>query len=141
MMTMRSFRIAAVLGVTVLGITSIADAAGLDGTGKAICATSETYDCAPNGECIRDTPEGVDLPRFIQIDFAAKTAVTKRISGEERKAVIDSLRTENGNLLLQGVQSDVGWSMNISQETGAMSLVVAGDQVGIVVFGNCTNLK
>lgn len=138
---MRSFRISAILGVAVFGITGMAGAAGLEGTGKAVCATVDTFDCAPNGECIKDTPEGIDLPRFIQIDFAAKTAVTKRMTGEEREAAIESLHSEDGHLLLQGVQAGVGWSMNISQETGAMSLVVAGDQVGIVVFGACMDLK
>jgi hypothetical protein len=41
---------------------------------------------------------------------------------------------------LQGVQAGHGWSMAISRGTGAMSLTIAGDGSGFVVFGTCTAL-
>jgi hypothetical protein len=111
---------------------------GLDGVAPAICATTETYDCAPDSQCIRDTPEALNLPRFIRIDFAAKKAFTTRQGGDERTAEIASQQVDDAQLILQGVQAGHGWSMVIARETGAMSLSVAGDQMGFVIFGYCT---
>lgn len=128
------------IAAALAGIATQASAAGLDGTDPLICATAEAFDCAPNSQCIRDSPETVNLPRFIRVDFAGKRAFTKRVSGEERVAEIMSQQSVDGRLVLQGVQLGHGWSMAISQETGAMSLAVVGDEIGFVVFGTCTNL-
>jgi hypothetical protein len=38
------------------------------------------------------------------------------------------------------VQNGRGWSMSISGETGDMTLTVAADRAGHVVFGACTPL-
>lgn len=128
------------MAAALAAIASPASAAGLDGTDPLICATAEAFDCAPNSQCIRDSPEAVNLPRFIRLDFAEKRAFTKRLSGEERVAEIMSQQSVDGRLVLQGVQLGHGWSMAISQETGAMSLAVVGAEIGFVVFGTCTTL-
>jgi hypothetical protein len=65
-------------------------AAGLDGHENITCETSETFDCAPNDECIKDSPESVNLPRLIRFDFAGKRAFTKSGSGEERACDLSS---------------------------------------------------
>ena len=114
-----------------------AAAAGLDGTEPITCATSVTFDCAPNGECIKDSPESINLPRLIRLDFAAKKAFTKWASGEERTADIAMFRLEGGRLVLQGVQNGNGWSLTVVQESGAMSLAIAGDGAAINAFGVC----
>jgi hypothetical protein len=49
-------------------------------------------------------------------------------------------KRENGKLILQGIEDGRGWSLVIVEETGKMSATIAGDQVGFVVFGNCTTL-
>ena len=134
---------AAIYAAIILGITALAEAApagGIDGTAPAVCATSETFDCGPNRQCIADSPEAVNIPRLIRLDFTAKKAFTKRMSGEERVAQISAQTTEEGELLLQGVQNGYGWTMTISQESGDMALTIAGKQAGFVVFGTCTPL-
>jgi hypothetical protein len=114
-----------------------AAAAGLDGHEPLTCETSETFDCAPNDECIKDSPEAVNLPRLIRLDFAGKRAFTKSASGEQRTAEIASQHVDGGKLILQGVQEGNAWSMAVSQETGIMSLTISGDQAAIVAFGVC----
>jgi hypothetical protein len=129
----------AIAAMTLAGVLP-AGAAGLDGQAPAICATTETFDCTPDSDCIKDTPESVNLPRFIWIDFAAKQARTKRTSGEERTAEIRSVEADDAMINLQGMQAGHGWSMAITKETGAMSLAISGDEMGFVVFGVCTTM-
>ena len=119
------------------GAADIALAGGLDGTAPVVCATAETFDCASGGQCVADSPEAINLPRLIRFDFAAKKAFTKRASGEERVAAINLQESQNGELILQGIQNGFAWSMAISQESGDMSLAIAGGGAGLVVFGSC----
>ncbi|MEE8428885.1 MAG: hypothetical protein V3S33_05230 [Gammaproteobacteria bacterium] len=44
----------------------------------------------------------------------------------------------NKIISIQGTDGDYSWSMLISEETGSMTLAVAGEEVGFVVFGACT---
>ncbi len=58
----------------------------------------------------------------------------------ERTAKIESMAREEGKLILQGVQLSLGWSMVITQKSGAMALTAAGEKVVFVIFGACTPL-
>jgi len=126
--------------MTLAGALSGAAAETLDGKSPLVCAASETFDCAAARQCVADTPEGINIPRLIRIDFTAKKAFTRRLNGEERASPISDFQIHEGKLILQGVQGGYGWSMAISQETGAMSLTISDDEVGAVVFGTCTGL-
>ena len=81
----------------------------------------------------------VGFPVFMEIDFEAKQAqttqqqLTKRISKIDR---VDHL--PNNRLSVQGTDGEYSWSMLISEETGSMTLAVAGEEVGFVVLGACT---
>lgn len=117
-----------------------ATAAGFDGTQPLICAAIETFECGPGGECMKGTAESINAPQFIRLDFTAKTAQATRPDGEERNSEIQSLTQNAGELILQGVQEGLGWTLAISQENGKMSLTASGDQVAFVLFGACTSL-
>jgi hypothetical protein len=130
--------LSALLSIAVFVETALAG--GMDGTVPVVCATSETFDCGPSRQCIADSPEAINVPRLIRLDFASKKALTKRLTGEERVAQISSQTSQDGELLLQGVQNGFGWTMTISQESGDMSLTIAGKGAGFVVFGTCTPL-
>jgi hypothetical protein len=130
--------VSVVLSMTALGDSALAG--GMDGTSPAVCATNETFDCGPSRQCIADSPEGINMPRLIRLDFAAKKAFSKGMTGEERVAEISGQASQEGKLLLQGVQSGFGWTMTISQESGEMVLTIAGEGAGFVIFGTCTPL-
>jgi len=136
-MIMAALAGAGLAGLALAGSALPAAAAGLDGTEPVTCATSVTFDCAPNGDCIKDSPEAINLPRLIRLDLPAKKAFTKWASGEERTAEIASQKVEQGRLILQGIQNGNAWSLTVSQETGVMSLSMAGDGAAIVAFGVC----
>ena len=131
-----------VLGVIAafFAVSSAANAGGLDGSQPLICASMEAYDCGPGSDCVRGTADSVDAPQFIRLDFEQMVARATRPGGEERTAKIESMTREDGKLILQGVQLGLGWSMVITQESGAMALTAAGDQVVFVIFGACTPL-
>ena len=117
--------------------TGVTAAAGLDGSAPISCATTVTFDCDPNDDCIEDSPEAINLPRLIRLDFAAKKAFTKVVGAEVRTAEIGSQQVVADRLILQGVQNGAAWSLAVSQKTGIMSLSVSGDSVAIVAFGIC----
>ena len=127
------------IAVTTFGTDASAD--NFDGAAPLICATVESFDCAPNSSCIKDSPESIALPRFIRLDFTAKTVVADRIGGGEPiKAEIATQQVQEGHLLLQGMQNGNAWSMAVTQATGDMSLSIVSHGVGFVVFGHCTGL-
>ena len=133
----------AILLTVVLSMTALSEgvlAGGLDGATPAVCATTETFDCNPGKQCIADSPEAVNVPRLIRLDFAAKKAFTKKTTGEERIAEISSVSSQQGELLLQGVQNGFGWTMSIANDTGDMTLTIAGKGAGFIIFGSCTPL-
>jgi len=121
-------------------VSSVASAAGIDPAKSAICANTDTFECAPGENCIADTPEGINLPRFFRIDFAAKKAYGEREDGEKTTAEITNQKIEDGRIVMQGVQSGNGWTATIDQATGKMSLAISADGIGFVIFGACTQL-
>lgn len=50
----------------------------------------------------------------------------------------ESEHLEGNRMSLQGTDGEHSWSMLISEKTGSMTLAVAGEEVGFVVFGACT---
>jgi hypothetical protein len=136
---MRGHSIALLAGAF-MSLASAAWAAGIDPIKPALCATTETFECNPGENCIADTPEGINLPRFIRIDFAGNKAYGERASGEQRSAEILTQKVDAGRIVLQGVQDGNGWTVMIDQVTGDMSLAISADHVGFVIFGACTQM-
>ena len=117
-----------------------ARAASFDGSEPLICASVEAYDCGTSSECFNGPAERITAPQFIRLDFEQKLTRATRLGGEERTAKIEKVTREEGKIILQGVQMGLGWSMTIAQESGAMVLTAAGEQVAFVIFGACTPL-
>ena len=106
-----------------VGIWSLtATAADFDGTKPLICATMQTYECVPGGECLEGTPESINAPQFIRLDFTEKVARATRPDGEERTSSIEISKQNEGELILQGIQGGLGWSMAITPDSGKMAL-------------------
>ena len=116
-------------------------AAGPDSSKPLLCATIDAIECSGlSAECYMGTAETVNLAQFVKIDLDKKKIEAVRQGGESRSSTIMNHKRENGKLILQGVESGRGWSLVIVEKTGKMSATIAGDQVGFVVFGNCTTL-
>ncbi|MBW1785538.1 MAG: hypothetical protein JRK53_02795 [Deltaproteobacteria bacterium] len=122
-----------------------ATAGDFDGSKPLLCCATKVFECVEVEGCREVTPEQVNLPRFMDIDFTEKAITTSQEGAEKRKTEIERLEHIDGKLIVEGaedgfegVKDGLGWSMAISEETGRLVLTGSGDQVGFVVFGACT---
>jgi hypothetical protein len=122
-----------------LGLVLYAHAAATyDGSVPLICALIEVMDCEPGADCQRGTPESVNLPQFIKLNFTEKTLSTTEAAQRQQSTPIKNIEQFDSRMILQGVEGGRAWSLIIAKETGKMSAAVADDQVGFVIFGACT---
>jgi hypothetical protein len=112
-------------------------AGDFDGSKALICVPLETFECEPGQECDRGTAQSIDIPQFLKVDFKKKVITGTKQDGTQRTAKIEDKNRMDGALMLQGVQNGRGWSMEITEATGKMTLTASGDQIGFVVFGAC----
>jgi hypothetical protein len=126
-------------GFLVICMTPALTYAGdFDGATPLICATLETFECAPGMDCIRGTAQSINIPQFLWIDFKKKLIQGTKADGTTGTADIEKKTLADGKLILQGVQNGRGWSMVISEATGKMTLSASDDEAGFVVFCACT---
>jgi hypothetical protein len=116
----------------------LAFAGSFDGSTPLICATLETFECAPGLDCVRGNAQSVDIPQFLTINFKKKTISGTKADGTPRTATIEKKTVTDGKLILQGIQNGRGWNMVISEETGKMTLSASDDEAGFMVFCACT---
>lgn len=126
-------------------IFTIAAAAGdYDGSKPLLFSVVKVFECTNEDACREVTPESVNLPQFLKIDFDQKTIIPPSESTARPPTVIERIEKVDGKLILQGaedslenVRDGVGWTMAISEETGKTVLTASGEQIGFVVFGAC----
>src|SRR6267378_3285558 len=107
------------LGVAVAVPASWAD--DLTGSNLILCTAVQVTACKDSGDCVVDLPWNLNVPQFIEVDLNAKRLATTKASGENRATPIDTLRRENGVLVMQGFEKGRAFSIVIVEETGAMS--------------------
>jgi hypothetical protein len=118
-----------------LGVAVPAGAAEFDGSTPLFCAFSKAMECQPTGSCEMVFPEDVGLPTLIKVDFNKKL-VTAAQEGKDRTTEIKSFYRADGQLILQGYEAR-SWSLIIGEKTGRMSLAIAGEDDGFILFGSC----
>lgn len=118
-------------------------AAGFDGSSPLICAFSSAMECRPSEDCERVEVSEIRLPAFVNIDFDEHRIEGRVENG--KTTTIENLEHIDGKLILQGAEDGVegerdgtGWTVTISEETGNMVVVAAGEDVAFIVFGACT---
>ncbi len=96
----------------------------------------------PDATCKEVTPASVELPQFLKIDFTKKTIRPAGADDATPDTVIEHEEAVDGKLILQGsedgydkMREGLGWTMDISEESGQVVLTGSGDQVAFVVFG------
>lgn len=129
-----------ICGGALLSASMLATGAGSDGSAPLLCAVTDTVSCDSKGECVEGSAETVNLPVFLKIDVANKTAASIRASGEQRTSKILSVHEEAGALVLLGVEDSGGWSAAIGESSGKLTLTAAEEDMGYLVFGACTSL-
>jgi hypothetical protein len=109
-----------------------------DGSVPLLCVPLAVTECGAEGECQKGTPQSVNLPQFFRVDFKTMTI---RAVEESRESAIKTVDRVNGNLILQGVQHQLGWTLIISEDMGRMSATIAGAGEGYIIFGTCSLLS
>ncbi len=101
-----------------------------------ICAFTRAVECTIYEGCMEWSLQEMNLPRFIKIDFEAKTikSLDKAVQREDTK--ISSIEKLGGVTILQGIEQR-GWSMEVGNEDGTLTLTASGEDHGFVVFGHC----
>jgi hypothetical protein len=122
----------------ILIVPCFAGAAGFDGSSRLLCAPTDAIQCVGAGECERAKVEELNLPRFLTIDFKAKT-MTGKVEGEEgeKTTLIQTVEKLESQTVLQGIQNGRGWSIVIDAVSGDLSAAIAGDDLSFVIFGVC----
>jgi hypothetical protein len=123
-----------VLLVAPLGVSLAAD---FDGSKKLRCVPTDASECSGAGECKRVTVEEINIPKWITVDAKKKKLSGTDSDGEEESTAIDSVNVIDGQTILQGAEGGRAWSMVIDQMTGDMTIAIAGDETGFVLFGVC----
>ena len=106
-----------------------------DGTKPLLCSSIEALDCDPGVSCERGIPEIMGAPQFLRIDFAKK-----EIEGPKRTTAIRSMEKDNDQIVLQGYEIGLGWTLAIDRVTGTMRITFAGSDASFIIFGACTPL-
>jgi hypothetical protein len=106
----------------------------LDGTKPLLCSSIEALDCDPGEACVRGIPELMGAPQFLRIDFA-----NNEIAGPLRTAKIRSMQKDDNQIVLQGYDVEMGWTLAIDRVTGNMRITFAGGDAAFIIFGACTS--
>ena len=104
-----------------------------DGTKPLLCSSIEALDCDPGVECERGIPEIMGAPQFLRIDFAKK-----EITGPKRTTSIHMMKKDDDQIILQGYEIGMGWTLAIDRGTGNMRISFAGGDSSFIIFGACT---
>ncbi len=121
-----------------LAVSSAAAAADFDGSRNLLCVPTDATQCEGAGDCDRVAVEEINLPRFVNVEFKQKRLRGTLLGGEEQTTEIQNVQNPGGRVILQGAENGRGWSMTIDQTTGDMSIAIAGDDIGFILFGVCT---
>jgi hypothetical protein len=124
----RTALVAALLCSTTAGF-----AADFDGSKRLICATVDADACDPGEACLRGLPDELGVPRFMHIDFAAKT-----IAGPKRTTQIRYIDNSADQILMQGTELGYAWTVVLDKMDGAMSITLVSRDDAFTVFGYCT---
>jgi hypothetical protein len=123
------------LAALILTFGATAIAGDFDGSRPLICAPVEAMDCVSGEGCEKGIPDDVGAPAFMRIDFARKVII-----GPKRSSPISAMEKDPHQILLQGTELGLAWSMAINTENGKMVTTFSSRDGAYVLFGSCTPL-
>jgi hypothetical protein len=123
------------LAALIWSLGSPAFAADFDGTKPLICAPVEAMECHTGEGCEKGIPDDIGAPAFMRIDFTKKVIV-----GPKRTSPIRAMEKDDKQILLQGTELGLAWSMALTVENGKMVSTFSSRDGAFVLFGACTPL-
>jgi len=128
------------LGTSALVLLALTVAAAAappyDGSKPLKCSIETTMICSDPSVCVRGNADTVGLPAVLNVDVGQRV-----ISGAAtgRTIKIAWVNTDGGRLLIGGTEVGGGWTMAVSQDSGAMSSAVLVRSGGFLLFGSCSS--
>ena len=116
-------------------------AADFDGSEAMLCASLNILECVDGRDCDMVAAEDVDAPQFITVDLKNKELKLDP-SGQPQSTQLRNRESLNGRLVLQGVgvETGLGWTFSVDEETGRFVVSSSGDEVAFIIFGACTTI-
>lgn len=121
------------LAVAVMAGAPAALAGNFDGSTPLICATVQAMECVMGEDCTRGLASDIGAPTFMRIDFAQKAVI-----GPQRTSPVRHMEATERQLLLQGTELGLAWSIALDKDTGEMSATLVNRDGAILLFGACT---
>lgn len=131
--------IASLLVAAVLAGSAVAD--DLSGADRLLCSTLQATACAAAGNCETLPPAELNIPQFVQVDVKGKEISTTPASGENRRTAAQTVKREDGQIVLQGLEQGRAFSLVIDEASGQASFASAAESRGVVVFAACTPMR
>ena len=134
----KNFKTLAMMALALPILSVPAQADDLSGATNLLCSSSWATVCTVDEVCESGPPWGWNIPQFVEVDLEGKTLSTTEASGENRTTPADVLRREDGVIFIQGMELGRAFSVVVSEDTGRLSAVIAGQDLTISIFGACT---
>jgi hypothetical protein len=102
-----------------------------------VCSVGKAVECDKNLNCGPPAPEE-NRPTFIHVDL--EDGQITLLAPPERRGETTQIRAierEDDRLIMSGIDAGRGWSMNMSEVNGDMSVTVNFGDAALVVFGQC----
>ena len=130
-------KIGSFIGLTIASASLYA--ADFDGSKPMLCASLDILECVDGRDCETVTADAVDAPQFITVDLKHNKLQLDR-SGKSSHPELRNRENLHDKLVLQGVgmETGLGWTFSVNQDTGKFVLSASGDEVAFIIFGACT---
>lgn len=138
---MRKLMITLILAAAASSTPAVA-AEQFDGKRPLLCSAFRIFECELATGCVPVTAEELGVASSWTLDFKKKEFTGTHPNSQPN--AIDRVELLDGKLFLSGVQDGlpdqldgVGWSVSITNPDGVMTMMIAGDRVGVVGLGSC----
>jgi hypothetical protein len=114
----------------------------LTGSAAFLCHGLSAARCEiDTGACDVKTPYELNLPDFLKVNIAEKSAATTAASGQARETQFRTVERVNGLIVLQGVDGERAFSWMITEATGEGTMTMSTPAAGLTVFTVCTPIE
>jgi hypothetical protein len=110
----------------------------LTGADRLLCSTTQATACGMAAECATLPPAELNIPQFVVVDVPSRQISTTAASGDNRRTTAQTVRREEGQIILQGYEGGRAFSFVIQEATGRASFASAADGRAVMVFAACT---
>jgi len=102
-----------------------------------VCSVSKAIECDGDLNCGAPAPQQA-APTFIHLDLDEER-ITLLAPPERRGETtrVRAMERDGDHLVLSGIEAGRGWSLNMSESTGSMSITINFGDAAWIVFGQC----